>query len=114
MYAHQRLPLCCRFGDIGAACARLAKAFQMRVLGLRRRTQITEEEAGLVVRSWAEVAMQLSGWWVEAGWKRGGIQEELGCHGVSDVSAGATAEDTQISEEGAGLVVRSWAEVGRG
>eukprot|EP00197_Chlamydomonas_leiostraca_P013645 CAMPEP_0202860326 /NCGR_PEP_ID=MMETSP1391-20130828/2081_1 /ASSEMBLY_ACC=CAM_ASM_000867 /TAXON_ID=1034604 /ORGANISM="Chlamydomonas leiostraca, Strain SAG 11-49" /LENGTH=334 /DNA_ID=CAMNT_0049539481 /DNA_START=126 /DNA_END=1130 /DNA_ORIENTATION=- len=33
------------FGDIGQACARLARAFKMKVVGLRRRTQLTPEEA---------------------------------------------------------------------
>ena len=41
-----------RYGDIGRACAGLARAFRMRVLGLRRRVQLSAEEAaaGLVVR----------------------------------------------------------------
>jgi phosphoglycerate dehydrogenase-like enzyme len=38
------------FGDIGQACARLAKAYQMKVVGLRRNTQLSEAEAQLVVR----------------------------------------------------------------
>ena len=37
------------YGDIGQACARLAKAYQMRVVGLRRRTAMTDDEAALVV-----------------------------------------------------------------
>jgi phosphoglycerate dehydrogenase-like enzyme len=32
------------YGDIGQACARLAKAFRMRVVALRRRTTLTEAE----------------------------------------------------------------------
>lgn len=60
-YSHHWLPVCvclcscmcgCRYGDIGQACARLARAFRMRVVALRRRTALTEEEqaAGCVVR----------------------------------------------------------------
>lgn len=39
------------YGDIGHACARIARAFQMRVIALRRRTTLSEQEAkeGLVV-----------------------------------------------------------------
>lgn len=32
------------YGDIGQACARLARAFKMRVVALRRRTQLSQEE----------------------------------------------------------------------
>ena len=32
------------YGDIGQACGRLAKAFQMNVIALRRRTEQTEAE----------------------------------------------------------------------
>jgi phosphoglycerate dehydrogenase-like enzyme len=38
-----------RLGDIGMACARLAHSYQMKVKGLRRKTQITSEEAKIVV-----------------------------------------------------------------
>lgn len=39
------------YGDIGQACARLAHAFKMHVVGLRRRAELSEEEKqeGLVV-----------------------------------------------------------------
>lgn len=37
-----------RLGDIGKACARLARAYQMRVKGLRRNTNIDEQEKDLV------------------------------------------------------------------
>ncbi|PNH07305.1 D-2-hydroxyacid dehydrogenase [Tetrabaena socialis] len=38
------------YGDIGQACGRLAKAFRMRVVALRRRVELSEEEraAGVV------------------------------------------------------------------
>ncbi|KXZ49056.1 hypothetical protein GPECTOR_23g141 [Gonium pectorale] len=38
------------YGDIGQACGRIAKAFRMRVVALRRRTELSEEEkaAGVV------------------------------------------------------------------
>ncbi|KAG2489804.1 hypothetical protein HYH03_011753 [Edaphochlamys debaryana] len=38
------------YGDIGQACGRLAKAFRMRVIALRRRTELSaaEREAGVV------------------------------------------------------------------
>jgi len=32
------------YGDIGRACGRLARAFKMRVVALRRRTELSEEE----------------------------------------------------------------------
>ncbi|KAF5840020.1 D-isomer specific 2-hydroxyacid dehydrogenase [Dunaliella salina] len=32
------------YGDIGQACARLARAFKMHVVGLRRRAELSEEE----------------------------------------------------------------------
>lgn len=39
------------YGDIGQACARLAKAFKMNVVALRRNTQLTaaEQAEGVVV-----------------------------------------------------------------
>lgn len=39
------------YGDIGQACARLAKAFKMKVVALRRNTQLSAAEAaeGVVV-----------------------------------------------------------------
>lgn len=39
------------YGDIGQACARLARAFRMNVVALRRNTQLTEAEQaeGIVV-----------------------------------------------------------------
>lgn len=39
------------YGDIGQACARLARAFQMKVIALRRRAELSQEEKaeGLVV-----------------------------------------------------------------
>jgi prephenate dehydrogenase len=39
------------YGDIGQACARIARAFKMDVVALRRRVQLSEQEAkeGLVV-----------------------------------------------------------------
>lgn len=39
------------YGDIGQACARLAKAFKMKVVALRRNTQLSEAEKveGVVV-----------------------------------------------------------------
>eukprot|EP00983_Pelagomonas_calceolata_P082378 1155913-Pelagomonas_calceolata.AAC.1 len=39
------------YGDIGQACARLARAFKMHVVGLRRRAELSEKEKqeGLVV-----------------------------------------------------------------
>ncbi|GAX77703.1 hypothetical protein CEUSTIGMA_g5146.t1 [Chlamydomonas eustigma] len=36
------------FGDIGKACGRLGKAYQMKVLGLRRKTEISSSEAAIV------------------------------------------------------------------
>lgn len=42
----------CRLGDIGKACARLAKAFRMRVIGLRQRQELTDEERTYVVGGW--------------------------------------------------------------
>jgi phosphoglycerate dehydrogenase-like enzyme len=51
------------YGDIGQACARLAKAFKMHVVALRRNTQLTaaEQEAGVVVSAvWACVLRGLS------------------------------------------------------
>jgi lactate dehydrogenase-like 2-hydroxyacid dehydrogenase len=41
------------YGDIGQATARLARAFKMRVVGLRRRAELSqkEKEEGLVVRA---------------------------------------------------------------
>ncbi|KAG2433121.1 hypothetical protein HYH02_012823 [Chlamydomonas schloesseri] len=43
------------YGDIGQACARLAKAFRMRVVALRRRTELSAEEkaAGVVERMYS-------------------------------------------------------------
>lgn len=42
------------YGDIGQACARLAKAFKMKVVALRRNTQLSAAEAaeGVVVSGW--------------------------------------------------------------
>lgn len=39
------------YGDIGQACARLARAFRMRVVALRRNTQLSaaEQAEGVVV-----------------------------------------------------------------
>lgn len=34
----------CRYGDIGQACGRLAKAFKMNVVALRRRVEMSEAE----------------------------------------------------------------------
>ncbi len=45
----------CSYGDIGQACARLARAFRMKVVALRRRTQLTEAELaeGILVRGYS-------------------------------------------------------------
>lgn len=42
------------YGDIGQACARLAKAFRMKVIALRRNTTLSaaEQAEGIVVRTW--------------------------------------------------------------
>ncbi|PNW71822.1 hypothetical protein CHLRE_16g689700v5 [Chlamydomonas reinhardtii] len=48
------------YGDIGQACARLAKAFRMRVVALRRRTELSAEEqaAGIVERMYSPDQLQ--------------------------------------------------------
>ena len=41
------------YGDIGQACGRLARAYQMRVIALRRRIELSgdEQQSGLKARS---------------------------------------------------------------
>ena len=41
------------YGDIGQACGRLARAYQMHVIALRRRTELSgdEQQSGLKARS---------------------------------------------------------------
>ena len=55
-----------RYGDIGQACARLAKAFRMRVVALRRRTELSAEEqaAGIVVSAGVCFEDRVFGQWV--------------------------------------------------
>ena len=44
------------YGDIGQACARLARAYQMHIIALRRRTELSgdEQKSGLKARSAAQ------------------------------------------------------------
>ena len=54
------------YGDIGQACARIARAFKMNIVALRRRVQLSEQETkeGLVVSHLRSQAIipNCSGW----------------------------------------------------
>lgn len=49
------------YGDIGAACARLARAFKMRVIALRRRAHMSdaEKDEGVLVGAIGEMGKEL-------------------------------------------------------
>lgn len=60
------------YGDIGQACARLARAFRMKVVALRRRTTLSAAEAqeGLVVGGNSAMAHSQGGTATNCSWHR--------------------------------------------